>query len=717
MKNNTSSIFKERWVREICGLIIIAVSIYVFISMISFDPELSWKDQPRSYTGIAGSYLAGQIFWAIGYGGYLLPIACLYPGILLLIRLEIKRRYSRLTGIVLIFLSLAGLLSRYYFIRGEIATHKGGWIGYQIFSILDKYTGRVGSYLVLTAVLIISILLVTHIPFARIFEILKKLYLSIMNKFQQREEIQIVESNIPVIREPEQMTEPVIVKEPPATTQAAPERISHQDLMEAGLSFQEEFDFTKYSTRFQLPPISLLKTPPYIERRKIREDLKANSELLIKKLSDFEVEGRIAHVHPGPVVTRYEFEPAPGIKINQIVNLADDLALAMKVGNVRVVAPIPGRGTVGIEVPNSEHATVYVREILMSTEFRDSKSKLTIALGKEISGLPFVTDLSAMPHLLIAGATGSGKSVALNAMIISILFKGTPADVRFIMVDPKRLELGGYDGIPHLLAPVVTDMKKAAGALKWAVSEMEERYKILAPKGVRDIDAYNQVVDKDERLPYIIITIDELADLMMVSSTEVEDSLARLAQMARAVGIHLILSTQRPSVDVITGVIKANFPARISFQVATKVDSRTILDMNGAEQLLGKGDMLFLPASSSRPIRIHGSYISPGEIHKVIDFLKRQQEADYDEALVNHEHTMLAGDEEIESLYKEAIKLVITTRQASISYLQRRLRLGYPKAARFIDMMEQDGIIGPGEGAKPREILVGLEYLHKRGIK
>jgi S-DNA-T family DNA segregation ATPase FtsK/SpoIIIE len=379
------------------------------------------------------------------------------------------------------------------------------------------------------------------------------------------------------------------------------------------------------------------------------------------------------------------------------------------------VGPVPGRGTVAIEVPNPEPSAVYLREILISREFVEAKSKLSLALGKDSIGQPAVADLAAMPHLLIAGATGSGKSVGLNSMICSILYKATPAEVRFLMIDPKRLELGVYEGIPHLLAPVVTDLKEASGHLRRAVARMDERYKLLAKKSVRGIEGYNQVVPSEERLPYWVIVVDELADLMMVAAGEVEISLARLAQVARAVGIHLILATQRPSVDVITGLIKANFPARISFQVSSKVDSRTILDMNGAEQLLGKGDMLFLPPGSSRPIRVHGSWIAEGEIQQVVEFLRRQGSALYEEPVTPHEEKKDEADADRDDLYWEAVRLVITTKQASISFVQRRLRLGYPKAARFIDMMEQDRIIGPGDGAKPREVLVGPEYLTRRG--
>ena len=486
---------------------------------------------------------------------------------------------------------------------------------------------------------------------------------------------------------------------------------------------QEIFGFAQPGATFQLPPVSLLKAPAGGERRRTEseEELRQNAEHLRKRLEDFGVKGHIARINPGPVITGYEFEPGPGIKVNQVVNLADDLALAMKAGAVRVFGPVPGRGSVAIEVPNPEPSIVYLREILLSKEFKESKAPLALALGRDAIGQPAVADLASMPHLLVAGATGAGKSAGLNAMICSILFRRTPAEARFLMIDPKRLELGMYDGIPHLLAPVVTDAKEAASRLRWIVGRMDERYKLLAEKSVRNIEGYNQAVEPAERLPYWIIIVDELADLMMVSAGEVETSLARLAQIARAVGIHLIIATQRPSVDVITGLIKANFPARIAFQAASKVDSRTILDQNGAEQLIGRGDMLFVPPATSRPVRIHGAWVSEAEVRDVVRFLKEQGQAVFEEGLVKPIRDERGGnggggggEDDRDDTYWRAVELIVSQKQASISFIQRRMGLGYPKAARFIDLMEQDRIIGPGDGAKPRQILVGPEYLLRR---
>jgi S-DNA-T family DNA segregation ATPase FtsK/SpoIIIE len=447
------------------------------------------------------------------------------------------------------------------------------------------------------------------------------------------------------------------------------------------------------------------------------------------------VEGRVVEVRPGPVITVYEFEPAPGVKVSRIVNLADDLALALSAVTIRIVAPIPGKSVVGIEVPNAVRETVYLKEIIDSDPFRNSKSKLTFGIGKDISGEPFVFDLARMPHLLVAGSTGSGKSVSVNSMISSILFKATADEVRFIMIDPKMLELSDYEGIPHLLLPVVTNPKKAAIALKWLVEEMERRYTVLAEKAVRNIEHYHQKMDKElkekgkvykrkgetlegdenkteeriERLPYILVVIDELADLMMISSKEVEESITRLAQMARAVGIHLILATQRPSVDVLTGLIKANFPARISFQVTSKVDSRTILDTIGAEHLLGSGDMLFLPPGSAKLIRIHGAFISSQEIKRVVEFLKKQGSPHYETSIlseVKKKKETPGEEDEYDGKYDEALAFVAETGQASISLIQRRFRIGYNRAARIIEKMEEEGVVGPSDGVKQREVFI-----------
>ncbi|MBF0243281.1 MAG: DNA translocase FtsK [Desulfamplus sp.] len=475
---------------------------------------------------------------------------------------------------------------------------------------------------------------------------------------------------------------------------------------------------------FELPNISFLRntsSKTEIDHHGIRRD----AELLEKKLGYFGIKGEVMGVSPGPVITTFEYRPEPGIKISKIVNLADDLALALSAFSIRIVAPIPGKDVMGIEIPNIKKSIVPFIDIVTSQDFINSKSKVPICLGKDIVGNPVVVELDRMPHLLIAGATGTGKSVGLNAMITSILYKSSPEEVKFLMVDPKRIELSFYNDIPHLLTPVITDMKKATLALQWLVREMDRRYSLLAKSQVRHIEQYNQKIkngvgqhiadfEEQEPLPYIVVIIDELADLMMTASRDIEFSLTRLAQMARAAGIHLILATQRPSVDVLTGIIKANFPTRISFQVSSKTDSRTIIDSNGAETLLGNGDMLFVPPGSSRVTRVHGTYLSEDELLEITSFLKAQGRPEYVLDVItetDEEPPQETMDDDYDDKYNEALEFVISTKQASISGIQRALRVGYNRAARIIDIMEKRGIVGPSDGVKPRRVIVeNIEY-------
>ena len=502
---------------------------------------------------------------------------------------------------------------------------------------------------------------------------------------------------------------------------------------------------------YSLPDPALLVSEDQKARPIDAGALKASAEVLERKLKDFGVFGRVVEVHPGPVITMFEFEPAAGVKVNKVANLVDDLKLALKATSVRIVAPIPGKGTVGIEIPNENRETVYLKDILSHAEYVEKQTLTPLALGKDIAGRPVVADMAKMPHLLVAGTTGSGKSVSVNSMIMSMLYRATPNDLRLIMIDPKMLEFSIYDGIPHLLLPVITNPKKAAMALKWAVTEMERRYRLLADVNARNIGAYNKRIPKiledrakeaalqqpenvndpedglpslaamaEEKqkpldhghLPYIVIVIDELADLMLVAKNEVEESITRLAQMARAAGIHLLIATQRPSVDVITGIIKANFPARIAFRVFSRIDSRTVLDAGGAETLLGDGDMLFLPPATARLNRVHGAFVSDTEIQRVVDFLKSQGKPRYEEEILRAATTDGgdgsggAGDEEHDELYDQAIAIVAETRQASISFLQRKLKVGYNRAARMIERMEQEGIVGASDGVKPRPVLI-----------
>jgi DNA segregation ATPase FtsK/SpoIIIE, S-DNA-T family len=467
------------------------------------------------------------------------------------------------------------------------------------------------------------------------------------------------------------------------------------------------------------PPIEFLnEAPPHSEQADA--ELLGLATKLAEKCKEFNVTGQIKHICPGPVVTTYEFKPDPGVKYSRVVSLVDDLCLALKAESVRIDR-MPGKPHVGIEVPNPRRETIFLREVIESRAFRESGSKLTIALGKTIDGLNYVADLAKMPHLLIAGTTGAGKSVGVNALIVSILYRARPDEVKFILIDPKRLELGLYEDIPHLATPIITDPKLAARSLKWAVLEMEKRYRDLAGWGVRNIDGYNNelmrrnlVKEYDESgepwkpLPYIVIIIDELADLMMTSGREVEESITRLAQMARAVGIHLVLATQRPSVDVITGLIKANFPSRISFRVSSKVDSRTIIDTNGAEHLLGRGDMLFLPPGTSRLVRVHGAYIDENEINRIVSHIKAQGLPSYDETITQSDEEALGLDEsagEHDELFEEALRICVEMKRASTSVLQRRLRIGYGRAAAILDIMEREGLIGQADGSRPRPVL------------
>ncbi len=481
---------------------------------------------------------------------------------------------------------------------------------------------------------------------------------------------------------------------------------------------------------YKLPSTELLAAPPAAREQDERQ-LEERAIALAEKCKEFSVTGHIHRINPGPVVTTFEFKPDPGIKYSRVVGLADDLCLALKAESIRIDR-IPGKSTVGIEVPNLDRHTIYLREIVESRTFQTSPSKLTLALGHTIDGQEFIADLQKMPHLLIAGSTGSGKSVMINAIVSSVLYKAAPDEVKFIMVDPKRLELGPYEGIPHLLTPIVVDPKRAANALKWAVGEMENRYRYLAGYGVRNIEQYNREVraivnqrlsgdstELPKPLPYIVVLIDELADLMMVASSEVESSITRLAQMARAIGIHLVLATQRPSVDVITGLIKANFPSRMSFRVSSKVDSRTIIDTNGAEQLLGQGDMLFLPPGTSRLVRVHGSFVSEKDVKAVTTFIKQQGEPVYDDTVTMsaQEAGGLEGGGDRDELFEEALKIVCDMKRASTSVLQRRLRIGYGRAAAILDQMEQAGFVGPPDGSRPREVTRSAYEFYERNTE
>ena len=707
--------------REIAALCLVFLALLVLLSLVTYhasDSNLltsSASHGPiRNLVGIVGANLAAFLLVGMGIGAYWLPIFLALGALRLLTKRPMSHPALAVLGGILLVFATCGLAAlNYPSIRlwGEPLPGSGGMAGLLLKSTLLYYLNLVGAQLTLWMLLAVSLLIVTPFSLAQVGGLssttVQRLSQSLQSALRRRK---------PKAkrRPPAEDHAPPVVKTEPEPKPRPPE------------VQQEQFTFMTAEGKFRLPDISLLDKMDESVSRPDQESLLMNSRILEKKLADFGVEGKVIEVCPGPVITMYEFEPAPGVKISKIVGLADDLAMALKSPSIRVVAPIPGKGALGIEIPNTSRQPVAVHDVISGLEFAQQKGKLALALGKDTMGKPVVANLARMPHLLIAGATGTGKSVCLNAIIVSLLFRATPEEVRLLLIDPKRIELSSYEGIPHLLHPVVTDAKKANIALKWAVTEMQRRYELLNLKGVRSIDRYNQAVAKtatrrpkptsapvegqepeDEPLPYLVIIIDELADLMMVASREVEESIIRLAQMARAAGMHLILATQRPSVDVITGIIKANIPARISFQVSSRVDSRTILDATGAEVLLGAGDMLMLPPGTAKLQRIHGAYVSEVEIRKITEFLRKQRKPSYDETVLEYQERAENGeaDAEQDEKYDEAVSLVMETRQASISMLQRRLRVGYNRAARMIEMMERQGLVTPTDGTRPREVL------------
>jgi S-DNA-T family DNA segregation ATPase FtsK/SpoIIIE len=702
----------HRWLREAKAIGGLVIAAFTLVALATYrGPGLGGYGP----SGPIGHWLAWALFQTFGYAAFLFPLLLALWAASTFVRPLMPRGWAPAVGLTIVLIATTALLTQSSSSLPEDDVLAGGIVGWGLVEGLRSTLGHVGAWLVPLAALPVGLLFITQVSYGAITRVLA----ARMRKRRAAAAVIRVTKNPAAVsngaakdKEPAAPVETRFV--PPAIVEPVKAKTTDKNL-----AWQETFAFGKEGAQsFQLPPVGLLQAPPATQLARTREELHENAETLRKKLLDFDVEGRIVQVSPGPIITSYEFEPAAGVKVSQVVNLSDDLALSMKAASVRIVGPIPGRGTVAVEVPNEKAATVYLREIFVSAEFADSKSKLPLALGKDTTGAPVVGDLTAMPHLLVAGATGAGKSVGLNSMICSILYKATPADVRFLLIDPKRLELSVYEGIPHLLAPVVTDAKEAAARLRWIVGKMDERYKTLQMKQVRNIEGYNKAVPAEERLPYWVVVVDELADLMMISAGEVQNSLVRLAQIARAVGIHLIVATQRPSVDVVTGLIKANFPTRIAFQVASKVDSRTILDGNGAEQLLGRGDMIYVPPGASRQMRVHGCWVGDDEVKAVCEFLRKQGTAVYEEVSlpsVDGGGGEGGDDADRDQVYWDCVRLVIGQRAASISFLQRRMGLGYPKAARFIDMMEQDRIIGPGQGAKPREILVGPEYLERSG--
>jgi S-DNA-T family DNA segregation ATPase FtsK/SpoIIIE len=706
--------------KEIVGIFCFFLVIFTLISLLSFSPNDPSINNAKvtgsihNLFGVVGAHVSGILIGLFGLGAFWIPLLLLLTSIHFFGDHPTQAKISTLIGGILLVITTGSLLATrqnaYVLFGSEFSA--GGLVGIPLKSFLITYTNFTGALIILILIWIIGFILATGFSLiafslrcwdwiSAITDHVMTVYLKWKERRERSKKFAKIDRN--TTRKKAKKIKIKASTAKPIKPVAAPK--------------QEEFKFMKTGKGFQLPSVNFLEEPEFRIGSADDENLRMQSQLLEKKLEDFGVQGRVVEVAPGPVITTFEYEPAPGVKINKIVNLTDDLALAMRAISIRIVAPIPGKAVIGIEVPNTNRQMVRFKEVIGSSAFEKSKSKLTLCLGKDIVGNPVVAELEKMPHLLIAGATGTGKSVALNAMICSLLYKSKPDEVKIIMVDPKRIELSSYDGIPHLITPVVTNPKKATNALFWAVREMERRYELLSEMGARNIKQYNnkaakakKPVDKGlpENLPYIVIVIDELADLMMVGSRDVEVALTRLAQMARASGIHLILATQRPSVDVLTGIIKANFPTRLTFQVSSRTDSRTIIDTVGAENLLGSGDMLFLPPGTAKLQRIHGAYISETELSQINAFLRHQERPEYDEEVVEVSAIEPAesDDDDYDERYDDAVALITKTGQASISMIQRHLRIGYNRAARIIEKMEKEGIVGPSDGAKPRDVLV-----------
>lgn len=769
---------------ELVGLLGITFATLAVLSLLSYhplDPSLNVSAPPaqghpaRNWIGPVGAYTADALFQLLGYPALLLPVGLVIYGWRWLRSREILFPIAKVCGFGLLTLSIASLLTllKLPLVRGAVPP--GGMIGAVLADGLLAAFNPVGAHLVATAALLVALFLTTKFSFAASSEFLKghftipeslrlrwktwreerekrrMLKKVEQNKADGRPAVapQLLQSKAPPTiaksavataekeAEKESKLGPILVKMKDAFKSKAepPEDEPEAEKPPKGKTAAAGPKIAQGKTSYRLPSPSLLRLPD--QPHKIKEaELKELARAIEEKCREFDVQGTVTQINPGPVVTTYEFKPDAGIKVSRITGLADDLCLALKAESI-LIERIPGKSTIGIEVPNFNRETIYLREVIESQEFNNSPSKLTNSLGKDIHGRIRVSDLTTMPHLLIAGSTGAGKSVLINSLIISMLYKATPDELKLVLVDPKRLELGLYEDIPHLFTPVVTDPKLAANVLRNATREMENRLKLLAQRGVRNIDQYNRTFQKGQSLelfadleegehkplPYIVIIIDELADLMMVDTNGVEESITRLAQMARAVGIHLILATQRPSVDVITGLIKANFPSRIAFRVASKVDSRTILDANGAQSLLGRGDMLYLPTGSSRLHRIHGALIGEDEVSAVCEFWRSQAKAKYNDDLLKpppkeEDEPALGGaigeagaDDVDDDQYQEAVRVVLEMGRASTSALQRRLRVGYGRAARLLDVMEKDGIIGPPDGPRPREVLKKPDWM------
>jgi S-DNA-T family DNA segregation ATPase FtsK/SpoIIIE len=759
----------NRRLNELIGFLLFVAAILLFLALVSYSPAdrslntagpAPASRPAHNWVGILGAYGSDLLLQLAGISAFLVPVMLAFLGARWFRSRTVGSPGAKLAGALMLLVFAPGMLGLMPgHLRWRHAMPIEGLLGRIVGDALIHWFNLAGAYIVCAAVLAIGLYLSTTFSFATlqtwgqtrftfVYAGLERLKDWRMARAKTRalKELEKRRAQRPLVRTEEtQPASPVpasvgavktgiehMAEEDALPAASKPEPVAAEPALgtRADSATRPKTTMPKIRGTYKLPSSALLHRPD--EQQGINEDeLKRLAQVLAEKCAEFEVHGQVTQINPGPVVTTYEFKPEAGIKYSRITSLADDLCLGLRAESI-LIERMAGKSTVGIQVPNRERETIWLREIIESVEFAASKSKLTLSMGKDINGRTVTADLASMPHLLIAGSTGSGKSVAINAMIMSMLYKATPDEVRLILVDPKRLELGVYEGVPHLFTPIITEPKLAANALRNAVREMERRLKALAEKGVRNIDQYNRLFDDEapglfdeqteeqRRLPYIIIVIDELADLMMLDQGNVEESITRLAQMARAVGIHLILATQRPSVDVITGLIKANFPARISFRVATKVDSRTILDANGAESLLGRGDMLYLPSGSARVHRLHAPFVTEKEIAAVVEFWHGQAVAQYEEKFLQapREEKNDAGDTEgdggegeHDDLYEDAVRLVIEFGKASTSLLQRRLRIGYGRAAHLIDLMEKDGIVGSPDGPKPREVLKRPDWL------
>jgi S-DNA-T family DNA segregation ATPase FtsK/SpoIIIE len=740
-----AAFFRHDKTREGIGVLAMATSVLIVASLVTFDPRdpsffnyaSAVGRQVHNAVGRVGAELAGDLLGLLGLSALLLPPALFFWGWTWIGGRRLAHAWRRSVGLVLVVpsLSLLASVSQHVGVLpvGRVE-RPGGYLGDELFRLLLFSLGRFGMAVLALVGITIAVICLTDRPLvsflawpssglARLSTGMRAIVSSWRGWWARTISSAMPPrgaSETPPAAEahPESgpaSLVPATLAPPSAAPVLAPESKEKKETKS-----QQAFPFLATSTGYSKPSLKLLDAPPAERSGSSQEEMAQNSQTLEKKLLEFGVEGRVTAVNPGPVITSYEIEPGPGIKIHRIVALADDLALGLKALSVRVVAPIPGKAAVGVEIPNQHRATVHLREVLATKDFASEVLQLPLALGKEIGGTSVVADLAQMPHLLIAGETGSGKSVCINSLILSLVYRAEPRDVRLLLIDPKRVELSVYNGIPHLADKVVSDPREAAKRLQRVVMHMEERYKLFAQVGARNLQSYNRRMELEPppeddltrgsyrgRLPMLVVIIDELADLILTAQSEVENAIMRLAQMARAVGIHLIVATQRPSVDVLTGVIKANFPARISFRVASKVDSRTILDMNGAEALLGRGDMLYVPPGSSKPIRIHGCNVTEVEIRRVVDFLAGQPKpGEFVWSLLPPEMETPQEDEEGDELYRQAVDMVVQTQQASISMIQRRLRVGFNRAARMIERMEREGIVSAMDGTRPREVLM-----------